>query len=341
MRPVTFGTNAFGELNATDRADSFAQAQAMSGKQHSRPVTLGRESIFKALAQCDVIREFLAAFHRSTGLAVKLIPPGSFSEDKSVEIGENSFCAAVRRHPLAVNLYHEFCDNLLGRMEGVTAPQQVRCFAQMMHLAVPVIVDNRHAATLLAGQVFLLEPRKHRFARVRKHLARHGIRKELPRLERLWLKTPAISRRRLEGCTELLVAAARMIGECASRWALATRGDEPLAGKRARDFITDILGHHITLRKVSDHVHLSPKHFSRLFKKTTGITFTEFLWRAQIERAKELLHDPRPSIKEVAFACGFRSRSHFNHVFHYLAGVSPSEYRADIRQRNADRAQIK
>ena len=44
-----------------------------------------------------------------------------------------------------------------------------------------------------------------------------------------------------------------------------------------------------TLNGVSEHVYMSPWYFSKLFKKETGETFTEFLLKCRIEKAKNLL----------------------------------------------------
>jgi AraC-like DNA-binding protein len=67
-----------------------------------------------------------------------------------------------------------------------------------------------------------------------------------------------------------------------------------------------------------------------LFKKRTGVTFTEYLTRVRIERVKELLVNPNLRISEIAFQAGFQSLTHFNRVFLKLTGQSPTEYRARL-----------
>jgi len=67
-------------------------------------------------------------------------------------------------------------------------------------------------------------------------------------------------------------------------------------------------------------------YFCKMFK-ATGINFTDYLSRVRIEKAKNLLLNPNTRVSEVAYAVGFQSLTHFNRMFHKLAGRSPTEYR--------------
>lgn len=298
------------------------------------------KSVFKTLCQCPEVGEMLLALHQATGITIYLIPVGYFAPYDWFKTREQPFCAAMRRHELGLRAYSRMYITLLDRVKRVGIPQRMKCFAQMIHLAVPVTVGGEHVATLLAGQILFHKPRKANFAKVRKYLVQLGLSRELSRLEKLWMIVTAIPPERFEGCADLITAFARMIGNSASRWGLAVQEGEPRYVKQAKEFIIDHIDRHISLQEIAARVHLSPKHFSRMFKKTTGITLTEHIWLARIEKAKLLLRNPKMSVKEVAFACGFRSRSHFNHVFHGLIGSSPTNYRADIRQSKVDKEHI-
>lgn len=56
-------------------------------------------------------------------------------------------------------------------------------------------------------------------------------------------------------------------------------------------------------------VELSPAHFSRMFRKSTGETPHQFVLRNRIERAKEMLRAPEARVLDVAVACGFKTRN--------------------------------
>jgi AraC-like DNA-binding protein len=67
-----------------------------------------------------------------------------------------------------------------------------------------------------------------------------------------------------------------------------------------------------------------------MFRKITGINFTDYLSRLRIERAKNLLLNPNLRISEIAFEVGFQSLTHFNRVFKRVLGQSPTDYRVQL-----------
>jgi len=74
-------------------------------------------------------------------------------------------------------------------------------------------------------------------------------------------------------------------------------------------------------------MHLSTFYFCKMFKKATGLTFTDYLGRVRVEKAKSLLLNPNLRISEIAYAVGFQSLTHFNRVFRELTGRSPTNFR--------------
>jgi len=106
---------------------------------------------------------------------------------------------------------------------------------------------------------------------------------------------------------------------------------EPEAIRRAKDYIARRHNEDVSSSQVAKELHLSRFYFCTLFKKRTGLTFTEYLTRVRIERVKELLANPNLRISEIAFQTGFQSLTHFNRVFLKLTGESPTEYRSRFR----------
>jgi len=86
----------------------------------------------------------------------------------------------------------------------------------------------------------------------------------------------------------------------------------------------------MTLSQVAKAVNTSSFYFCKMFRKVTGINFTDYLSRLRIERAKNLLLNPNLRISEIAFEVGFQSLTHFNRVFKRILGQSPTDYRLQL-----------
>ena len=97
--------------------------------------------------------------------------------------------------------------------------------------------------------------------------------------------------------------------------------------RRICDFIQDNLNRQLTLMDLSTVVHMSPYHFARLFKQSTGVPPHRFVLGQRIARASLMLRAARLSIAEVARLVGFRTPSHFTTAFRRMTGITPSAYR--------------
>ena len=97
--------------------------------------------------------------------------------------------------------------------------------------------------------------------------------------------------------------------------------------RRVFEYVDAHLDEGISLSTLAHQSGTSTFHFSRLFKRRTGIAPHQFIIQKRIERARSLLSDADFSINEVAFRCGFSQLSHFTSTFRRTVGVSPSAYR--------------
>jgi AraC-like DNA-binding protein len=79
----------------------------------------------------------------------------------------------------------------------------------------------------------------------------------------------------------------------------------------------------LSLEEVAQYHNLSAPHLSVLFKKHYRMTPTSYRLKGRLAHAKELLSDPRRSIKEIASACGFTDAAHFCREFKRLTGKTP------------------
>ncbi|WP_165452492.1 response regulator [Paenibacillus thalictri] len=91
----------------------------------------------------------------------------------------------------------------------------------------------------------------------------------------------------------------------------------------------------LSREQIAASVYLNPAYLSRLFKKETGITLTDFIVKERMERAKELLKEGTLKISSIAEQTGYSHFSHFAKSFKKIVGMTPQEYRKqfhDIRE---------
>ncbi|WP_178025431.1 AraC family transcriptional regulator [uncultured Paenibacillus sp.] len=98
-------------------------------------------------------------------------------------------------------------------------------------------------------------------------------------------------------------------------------------------YIENHLNESLTRSDLSAVAGINPDHFSRMFKKHTGLSPTDYIIRLRMEKAKKLLAKSPSSIMEVARRVGFEDPYHFSRRFKQVVGVAPSAYMVspDIR----------
>lgn len=99
--------------------------------------------------------------------------------------------------------------------------------------------------------------------------------------------------------------------------------------KRAISYINSYYTHPIKLDDVANHVHMNASYLSTLFKRETGVPFSEYVQKIRIEEGKCLLTNTQDSIPSIAISVGFNDQSYFTKVFKKLTGLTPRQYRVE------------
>jgi two-component system, response regulator YesN len=93
-------------------------------------------------------------------------------------------------------------------------------------------------------------------------------------------------------------------------------------------FIDENLHQPFGLKQVADTIHLNPSYLSVLFKDQLSMTFSEYVTRRRLQRAKELLLHTRMPVAEIAESVGYQTAKYFNRMFKEYEGHSPGQYRS-------------
>ena len=104
-------------------------------------------------------------------------------------------------------------------------------------------------------------------------------------------------------------------------------GLTPWQQRYAKDMLLADLTGATSLASIAAGCGLSPSHFARAFRKSTGMPPHAWLNKARVERAKILLRQRSPSLTAIALQCGFVDQSHFTRVFARHVGLTPGAWR--------------
>jgi AraC family transcriptional regulator len=106
------------------------------------------------------------------------------------------------------------------------------------------------------------------------------------------------------------------------------RGGLPIRQlQKVGDYVTEHLTEEIAVDALAQVVELSPFHFSRVFKQSTGMTPLQFVTRERITRAQQLIRETSRSLIAIALDVGYTSPSHFAKVFRRVTGLTPMKFR--------------
>ena len=110
----------------------------------------------------------------------------------------------------------------------------------------------------------------------------------------------------------LLEIFARQLSAVANRIAIQDAEAEPPMIRRAKAYIAGHYGDPVDLDEIARVTHVSTFYFCKIFRKTTGLTFTDYLGRVRVEKAKNLLLNPHLRVSELrtpSVSCHCRSEN--------------------------------
>ena len=101
--------------------------------------------------------------------------------------------------------------------------------------------------------------------------------------------------------------------------------------KQVLRYIHEHIADRIDVEDLANLASITKTYFIRLFKQEFGLSPVLYINLKKVERAQLLLYTTDCSVKEVAYKLGFSDHSYFIRLFHKVAGITPQEYRRQLR----------
>ncbi len=284
--------------------------------------------VLARLRQSSLFHDYRQAFEAITGLPLVLRAAGSFRTPLEGSAHVNPFCALMTR----ANQTCAACLQSQQRLEAAATlgPQTVQCYAGLSETAVPVRIGQTVLGYLQTGQVFLRAPSKRHLRAVDDLVRNAGLTVDLCTWRTAYFKTRTIAPKQYGSIIRLLAIFAEHLATVSNQLVLRGAAAEPLAVTRVRTYIVAHHGEAMNLHDAARAANMNACHFCRVFKKSTGLTFTAFLSRTRVESVKRQLLNVHLRISEAAYAAGFQSLSQFNRVFRDITGETPGRYREQL-----------
>jgi AraC-like DNA-binding protein/ligand-binding sensor protein len=284
--------------------------------------------LVEALSNSKIFQDYERAFTEATGMPVAFRAVESWQLPHHGKRNEGPFCALVSEKSRACGS----CLQVQEKLSQVASAeaQTVTCPNGLSDTAVPVRLGDRVIGFLQTGQVFRKKPTEAQFERVARQVKEWGVDFDRETLRQAYFRTRLVPGRQHEAIVKLLVIFAQHLSMLSNQVIVQQENSEPPVISKAKEFIHEHQTENLRLSHVAKSVNTSTFYFCKMFKKVTGINFTDYLSRVRIEKSKNLLLNPNLRVSEIAFEVGFQSLTHFNRVFKRILGQSPTEYRGQL-----------
>lgn len=98
----------------------------------------------------------------------------------------------------------------------------------------------------------------------------------------------------------------------------------------AKEYILQHFKENISLQQLAKHCHVSPFHFSRIFKSIQQVSPHQYLTGIRLHHAKQLIATTTLPVTDIAYESGFNSAEHFTTAYRQLFKVSPTTHRKQL-----------
>ncbi len=301
-------------------ADSAAPARAESSNKE----------LINTLRRSKLFRSYERVFSDATGLPLTLRPLEYWQLAHHGKTNENAFCALLAERPATLAVCLRAHEEMI-RHTG-DRPHTVTCPFGLTESAVPVRLGEQTIGFLRIGQVLRRSPDRSDITKVTHALSQRGV-AFTKEFRKAWDKNPLIPPEKYNGIVRLLTFFGEQLSGLCNQIMMEEKNSEPPLVQKARDYIEKHKTEELSLAAVASAAGASVFHFCKVFHKSTGLKFTDYVASIRVEDARTQLLNPSRRISEVAYDVGFQSLTQFNCTFKRVFGQAPSDFRAGLSPR--------
>jgi AraC-like DNA-binding protein/ligand-binding sensor protein len=285
------------------------------------------KQLIDMLLRSRLFRDYENVFTKATGLALTLRPLEFWQLAHHGKKHENPFCAMLAEHPKSLAVCLQAHQDMIDHT-GLL-PHTVTCPFGLTETAIPVKLGSDVIGYLRIGQVLRHMPVKADTNKVTRELERCGL-KFNGELRKSWERNPLILPDKYNAIVRLLSFFGEQLSALTNQLVVERQNAEPPLVQKAREYIDRHKMEALHLADVAKAAGASVFHFCKVFHRSTGLKFTDYVARVRLEDARTQLLNPNKRVSEVAYDVGFQSLTQFNRMFKRVFGQSPTEFRGRL-----------
>lgn len=291
---------------------------------------ISNKQLVEMLVRSRLFRDYEGVFTKATGLPLALRPLEYWQLEHHQKTNENRFCALLAEKPATLAVCLQSHAEIIKHTGDL--PRTETCPFGLTETAVPVQQGGKTIGFLRIGQVLRRSAIQTDKARAASKLKECGV-PFAGTLRKAWEMTPIIPKDKYGAIVRLLSFFGEQLSALINQIVLERQNAEPQLVQKARAYIEQHKMEPLSLAAVAQASGASVFHFCKVFKKSTGLKFTDYVARVRLEDARNQLANPARRISEVAYDVGFQSLTQFNRMFKRVFGQSPTEFRAHLHSR--------
>ncbi len=243
------------------------------------------KDLIESLSGSKVFQDFEKAFSEMTGLPLSLRPVESWQLPHHGKRHENPLCAMMAEKSKScaacLQMQQQLCES------AHFEPATVTCQLGLVDTAVPVRLGEKLIGFLQTGQVLRKKATPAQIERTARLITEWGLPMSQEQLQDVYVETKVLSGKQYDAMVTLLGIFAEHISAVSNQIVVHRQNAEPPVITRAKEFIVENQTSDLSLGRVARAVNTSTFHFCKMFKKATGLNFTEYVSRVRIEKAPQ------------------------------------------------------
>lgn len=243
-----------------------------------------------------------------------------------------NFCEEIKKTPKGAQ-YCLKCRQFSFRKASRSDSLYVgRCYLGITEIVKPIHIGGRLCGIIYLGNMIRESEYEDVIRRIRKYTCKLGVEDKV--LFEALNTVGVVSPDEVEECTKLVEMLYKSLMLAYESSQVRDRGSPAglhiktsFLTQCVKDYVEEYYSSNIRLEQLAQLYFVNANYLRNLFKRQTGLNFTDYLNKFRIEKAVEMLRDPEKKMINISMEVGFNNVTYFNKLFKRYKGVSPKKYR--------------